>query len=76
MSDFIFFVLISFNSYNEHNLTVNLKREIKLYSFKEQVQELQLRRELEEEKRKAGKSKELQLTSKQEELICLQLEKE
>lgn len=53
-----------------------MKRESKVYSFKEQLEELQLRRELEEKKRKAGKLKEPELTPKQKELIRLQFEKE
>ena len=54
----------------------NMKRESKVYSYKEQLEELQLRRELEERKRKQGKLKEPVLTSKQKELMRLQLEKE
>ncbi|KAJ4427091.1 hypothetical protein ANN_24706 [Periplaneta americana] len=54
----------------------NMKRESKVYSYKEQLEELQLRRELEEKKRKQGKLKEPQLTPKQKEALRLQLEKE
>jgi hypothetical protein len=53
-----------------------MKRESKVYSYKEQLEELQLRRELEEKRRKQGKLKEPQLTPKQKEALRLQLEKE
>jgi hypothetical protein len=62
---------------NENELNVkNMKRESKVYSYKEQLEELQLRRELEEKRRKQGKLKEPQLTPKQKEALRLQLEKE
>lgn len=54
----------------------NMKRESKVYSFKEQQEELQLRRELEEKKRREGKGKEPELTPKQKEAVKLQLDKE
>ncbi|XP_049938173.1 eIF-2-alpha kinase activator GCN1 [Schistocerca serialis cubense] len=54
----------------------NMKRESKAYSYKEQLEELQLRRELEEKKRREGKLKEPELTPKQKEILRLQLEKE
>ncbi|KAL0272371.1 UNVERIFIED_CONTAM: hypothetical protein PYX00_005366 [Menopon gallinae] len=60
----------------ETSSTSNLKRESKVYSYKEQIEEMQLRRELEEKKRKAGKLKEPELTPKQKELMRVQLEKE
>ncbi|GFG32063.1 hypothetical protein Cfor_06845 [Coptotermes formosanus] len=53
-----------------------MKRESKVYSYKEQLEELQLRRELEEKRRKQGKLKEPQLTPKQKEALRVQLEKE
>ncbi|XP_035236035.1 eIF-2-alpha kinase activator GCN1 [Anguilla anguilla] len=51
----------------------NLKRENKAYSFKEQIIELELQQEI---KKKKGIKEELQLTSKQKELMQNQLEKE
>ncbi|PSN31349.1 eIF-2-alpha kinase activator GCN1, partial [Blattella germanica] len=62
---------------NESELNAkNMKRESKAYSYKEQLEELQLRRELEEKRRKQGKLKEPELTPKQKEVLRLQLEKE
>lgn len=54
----------------------NIKRESQVYSYKEQIEELQLRRELEEKRRRDGKTKEPQLTPKQKEAIKAQLDKE
>ncbi|KAG7480586.1 hypothetical protein MATL_G00057810 [Megalops atlanticus] len=51
----------------------NLKRENKAYSFKEQIIELELQQEI---KKKKGIKEEVQLTSKQKELMQNQLEKE
>ncbi|XP_037948421.1 eIF-2-alpha kinase activator GCN1 [Teleopsis dalmanni] len=56
--------------------TVGLKRENKVYSYKEQLEELQLRREIEEKRKKEGKAKPSQLTPKQQEVIKIQTEKE
>lgn len=53
-----------------------IRRENKAYSYKEQLEELQLRREIEEKKRKEGKWKPPQLTPKQKELIKNQTDKE
>lgn len=55
---------------------MNMKRESKVYSFKEQQEELQLRRELYEKRKKEGKIKEPKLTPKQEEAIKAQVSKE
>ncbi|XP_073812308.1 lethal (3) 80Fj [Musca autumnalis] len=56
--------------------TTGLKRENKAYSYKEQIEEMQLRREIEEKKRRDGKGKPIKLTPKQEEVIRNQTEKE
>ncbi|CAH0406720.1 unnamed protein product [Chilo suppressalis] len=61
---------------NEDSKEMNLKRESKAYSYKEQLEELQLRRELEEKKKKQGKVKEVPLSAKQKEAIKAQLAKE
>ncbi|XP_037814626.1 eIF-2-alpha kinase activator GCN1 [Lucilia sericata] len=61
---------------NDVYTTAGLKRENKVYSYKEQIEELQLRREIEEKKRKEGKLKPPQLTPKQKEVIKNQTEKE
>lgn len=55
---------------------MNLKRESKAYSYKDQLEELQLRRELEDKRRKEGKAKEVPLSAKQKEAIKAQLAKE
>ncbi|XP_068630147.1 stalled ribosome sensor GCN1 [Battus philenor] len=61
---------------NDENKEMNLKRESKAYSYKEQLEELQLRKELEEKRRREGKVKEVPLTAKQKEAIKVQLAKE
>lgn len=60
----------------EETPTAQIRRENKAYSYKEQIEELQLRREIEEKKRKEGKLKAPQLTPKQKEAIKNQTEKE
>ncbi|XP_055374977.1 eIF-2-alpha kinase activator GCN1 [Condylostylus longicornis] len=55
---------------------VGLKRENKVYSYKEQLEELQLRKELDEKRKKEGKIKPVKLTPKQIEAIKTQTEKE
>ncbi|XP_065343673.1 stalled ribosome sensor GCN1 isoform X1 [Cloeon dipterum] len=54
----------------------NMKRESKAYSYKEQVEEMQLRKELAEKRKKQGLKVEPELSQKQKEAIRLQLEKE
>lgn len=54
----------------------NMKRESKAYSFKEQQEEMQLRKEIEEKKRKAGLIKEPEMSEKQKEAIKIEMEKE
>ncbi|KAM5311577.1 stalled ribosome sensor GCN1 [Glossophaga mutica] len=51
----------------------NMKRENKAYSFKEQIIELELKEEI---KKKKGIKEEVQLTSKQKEMLQAQLDKE
>jgi len=53
-----------------------MKRESKAYSFKEQQEEIQLRKELEEKKKKAGLIKAPELSEKQKEVMRVELEKE
>lgn len=53
-----------------------MKRESKAYSYKEQLEELQLRRELEEKKKRDGKIQKPQYTPKQLEAIKNQKSKE
>jgi len=54
----------------------NMKRESKAYSFKEQQEEIMLRKEIEAKKIKEGKIKKPELTPKQKEAMALELEKE
>lgn len=64
------------NDENDILGSMNMKRESKVYSFKEQQEELQLRRELYEKRKREGKIKEPKLTPKQEETIKAQIAKE
>jgi hypothetical protein len=64
------------NDENDILNAMNMKRESKAYSFKEQQEELQLRRELYEKRKKEGKIKEPKLTPKQEEALKAQVAKE
>lgn len=73
---FDFLIKLLFDFSDDINTSMNLKRESKAYSYKEQLEELQLRRELEEKKRKEGKIKEPQYTPKQLEAIKNQKIKE
>lgn len=52
-------VTVLFLCSNEDSKEMNLKRESKAYSYKEQLEELQLRRELEEKNKREGKLKEV-----------------
>ncbi|XP_069022317.1 stalled ribosome sensor GCN1 [Embiotoca jacksoni] len=57
----------------ENTKKVNMKRENKAYSYKEQIIEQELQEEL---KKKKGIKEEVQLTSKQKEMMQIQLERE
>lgn len=54
----------------------NMKRESKAYSFKEQQEEIILRKEIEAKKIKEGKIKKPELSAKQKEAMVIELEKE
>ncbi|XP_034945471.1 eIF-2-alpha kinase activator GCN1 [Chelonus insularis] len=64
------------NDENDILYSMNMKRESKAYSFKEQLEEHQLRRELYEKRKREGKIKEQKLTPKQEEILKAQIAKE
>ncbi|KAK0092981.1 hypothetical protein PV326_000188 [Microctonus aethiopoides] len=64
------------NDENDILNSMNMKRESKAYSFKEQQEELQLRREMYEKRKKEGKIKEQKLTPKQEEILKAQTARE
>lgn len=53
-----------------------MKRESKAYSFKEQQEEIILRKEIEAKKIKEGKIKKPELSAKQKEAMVIELEKE
>ena len=54
----------------------NIKRENKAYSYKEQLAEIELRKELEEKRKAKAGGKEAALTPKQKEIVTKQLQKE
>lgn len=54
----------------------NMKRESKAYSYKEQQEEILLRKEIEAKKIKEGKIKEPELSTKQKEVMAIELERE
>lgn len=54
----------------------NMKRESKAYSYKEQQEEIMLRKEIEAKKIKEGKLKKPELSVKQKEAMAIELEKE
>lgn len=64
------------NDENDILNAMNMKRESKVYSFKEQQEELALRRELYEKRKREGKIKEPKLTAKQEEALKAQVARE
>ncbi|KAI5695392.1 hypothetical protein M8J75_015865 [Diaphorina citri] len=68
-------LLESLDANSDSHLT-NLKRESKAYSYREQLEEIQLRKELEAKKAREGKQKQTQYTPKQKEAIKAQLDKE
>ncbi|XP_037092852.1 eIF-2-alpha kinase activator GCN1-like [Pollicipes pollicipes] len=56
--------------------SANIKRDSKLYSYKEQMEERALRLELEAKRRREGRAVPEQLTAKQKEAVAQQLERE
>ena len=64
------FGLFSSASQQQDNVS-NMKRENKLYSYQDQLAELEIRKELEEKKRAKGliKAEPVKLTKKQQELV-------
>ncbi|KAF5292015.1 hypothetical protein FQA39_LY14132 [Lamprigera yunnana] len=61
---------------DQKDTSTNMKRESKAYSYKDQLEEMQLRRELEEKKKKEGRTKVPQFSAKQLEAIKNQKIKE
>ncbi|VVC28179.1 Hypothetical protein CINCED_3A005946 [Cinara cedri] len=62
---------------NENTANIkNMKRESKAYSYKEQQEEIMLRKEIEAKKIKEGKLKKPELSAKQKEAIAVELDKE
>ncbi|XP_050533442.1 eIF-2-alpha kinase activator GCN1 isoform X2 [Daktulosphaira vitifoliae] len=65
------------NKENEDTINLkNMKRESKAYSFKEQQEEIMLRKEIEAKKIKEGKMKKPELSPKQKEAMDIELKKE
>ncbi|RWS30291.1 Translational activator GCN1-like protein [Leptotrombidium deliense] len=62
--------------YKDDSTSKNIKRESKLYSYKEQMADIELRKEIEAKKREKGEIKEPELNKKQQEAKKIQLEKE
>jgi hypothetical protein len=66
-----------FSKENENTINIkNMKRESKAYSYKEQQEEIILRKEIEAKKIKEGKLKKPELSIKQKEAMDIELEKE
>ncbi|OQV22263.1 eIF-2-alpha kinase activator GCN1 [Hypsibius exemplaris] len=63
-------------AHNEEAAKGNIKRESKAYSYKEQLAEIELRKELEEKKKAKLGGKEAPLTPKQKEVVTKQIQKE
>ena len=63
-------------SFRKSEDVTNIRRENKAYSYKEQMEELELRKEIEAKRKKEGKYVEPKLTPKQKEMLAAQLEKE
>lgn len=66
-----------FSKENENTINIkNMKRESRAYSYKEQQEEILLRKEIEAKKIKEGKIKIPELSVKQKEAMAVELEKE
>ena len=66
----------SIDNLKESNDNKNVKRENKAYSYREQMEDIAMRKEIEEKKKREGKWQEPKLTPKQKEALEAQLEKE